>query len=177
MPATRPDARTRFRRLSHWALAILVCFVVISLTGFGSSVQVRLDTGDQWVCQWGIPFNYRPMKSIAREALLSINDGDNTSQWVWCAQQEHTTNHPDLMMYGFYLKASAWVAEDREIARLVVRDLADYLRKTHATSGLPECTPMIWPTIVDSEQNSIREGWKDDPEVQRYLQEKGYVLP
>lgn len=163
-----------------WALGIIVCLAIITLTGVGWSVQVRLDTGDQRVCYWGIPAYYRLMSPSARQALLSLDDDQVPHRWVWCATQVGS-NNADAMVYRFYHDAAVWVGEDREVAKLIVRDLAAYLRKTHATKELPECTPIIWPDVIergdDLNEATVIEGWASNPEVQRYLSTKGYSPP
>ena len=81
------------------------------------------------------------------------------------------------MVHGFYYKASAWVKEDPMIAKLVVRDLAAYLRSTHASHSLPDCFNMISPWVVDRTPGGpkVISGWQKNPEVLQYLAKNGYV--
>ncbi|WP_146585754.1 hypothetical protein [Posidoniimonas polymericola] len=164
------------RRRADWAIGIVVGLAVITSTGVGSSVQVRLDTGDQRVCYWGIPAYYRLMPPEVRRTLASLEDEEAPNRWVWCATQVGS-NNADAMVHRFYRCAAVWVSEDREVAKLIVRDLADYLRKTHATQGLPDCSPMLWPDVVevgeDFADGTVVVGWASMPEVQRYLAAKG----
>lgn len=85
------------------------------------------------------------------------------------------------MMDGFYLSAASWVAEDREVARLVVRDLADYLARTHGKKELPPCWPLLFwqrrSLELAAELPPIEEGWENDPEAKRFLRERGYFQP
>ena len=164
-----------------WALVIGVGLAVLSIAGFGSSTLIRVDTGDQLECLWGIPVHYQPMEPVAREALMSLNGGRVGSEWVWCTRQQNTTNHPGSMMYSYYANASAWVAVDHDLARLIVRDLAAYLRKTHATKELPECSYMASLGMVkrdpDTGIRTVQEHWDADPFAEIYLTEKGVCVP
>ena len=116
------------------AFSIISVFVLLSYQGVGSSVQVRVDTGDRRKCFWGIPVSYIPMKPESRNALLSLNDPQVPKRWVWCATKVGS-NNSDRMVYSFYYEAAAWVDIDPAIAKLVVRDLANYVQMTHATHG------------------------------------------
>jgi len=160
-----------------WVLGISFCFAAAILTEFGTSVQVRTDTGDQRVCLFGIPAYYRPIAPEVRQALLTLESDDIPRRWVRCGPQV-CTNDPASMMRGFYAKAAAWVAEDPDIAKLIVLDLAAYLQNTNAKSGLPQCTPMIWFNVVGRKDSSgaivVLEGWQSNPEVQKYLADKDH---
>ncbi len=165
------------KRKRGWAAGVVVGLLFVTLLGAGTSVEVRLDTGDQRTLLWGIPVAFHPMDDSARRALLSVDDPVVPPRWEWCAQQVGS-NNADAMVYRFYYEASAWVDEDPEIAKLVVRDLADYMRSTHARYSLPECTAMIWPDVVDCSQEPARviDGWKENPGVLGYLVTKGYTI-
>lgn len=162
------------------ALGIVLVFLGLSGAGAGDSVEVHLRTGDQRLLFWGIPIgSYRQLNAERRQALLSLNDPQIPSQWVWCATRVGS-NNADIMVIGFYREATAWVEADPEIAKLVVRDIATYLQATHATHGLPECIAMIWPDVVEQTSDGkyrVVPGWRKNPEVQRYLSKKGYVPP
>ena len=169
-PEKSPSQRFRFNlRTILWVVLIIAAgFLFLSCLGVGTSVQVRLDTGDQRECFWGIPVWYRPMLPEARKALLSLNDPQVPSRWVWCATQVGS-NNADSMVFGFYHKASVWVEVNPEIAKLVIRDLANYMQTTHATHGLPDCHSMLWHGIV--------EDWEINENVQRYLTSREYKQP
>jgi hypothetical protein len=164
------------KRRTGPAFGIIGVFGFLSCLGVGNSVQVRVDTGDQRLCFWGIPASYRPMESESRKALLSLNDPQVPRRWVWCATKVGS-NNADSMVYGFYYEAAAWVEVDPAIAKLVVRDLARYVQTTHATHGLPDCTSLIWPDVVDRRQPRAKvvEGWEKNQEVQAYLAARDYV--
>lgn len=99
---------------SGWAGAIVVGLLILPLPGVGSSVSVRLDTGDQRIPFWGIPINSRPMREPARSALLTLDRPNAPRGWRWCAQQVGS-NNADLMVYSFYTKATAWVDVDPKL--------------------------------------------------------------
>jgi hypothetical protein len=156
------------------ALFIVGGFVFLSCLGVGNSVQVRLDTGDQRLCFWGIPVCYHPTESESRKALLSLDDLQVPRRWVWCATKVGSHN-ADAMVYRFYYEAAAWVEVDPEIAKLIVRDLAKYVQTTHATHDLPDCTLIL--VVVDRRQPRAKvvEGWEKNQYVQAYLTARGYV--
>jgi hypothetical protein len=78
------------------------------------------------------------------------------------------------MVRRFYCEAAVWADADREIAKFVLQDIADYVRTTHATHGLPRCTAMLWPDVIENREGRVRvnSNWKDNPEVQQYLASK-----
>jgi hypothetical protein len=166
------------KRRNGLACAILVALLVLSGLGVGNSVVVYLPTGDQRLLFWGVPvMSYRCLKPEHRQGLLSLQDSEVPAKWVWCATQVGS-NNADIMVFGFYRTATAWIDVDPEIAKLVVRDIANYLRTTHATHGLPECIAMIWPDVVERASDGryhVVADWQKNPEVQRYLSKKGYV--
>lgn len=169
-------------RFTAWKpiVLFLCCAVVVSIflvaIDVGVSCQVRLDTGDRRYLFLIFPVGYGQMRSEAREALLSLNDSEVPKQWVWCARSVGS-NNADIMVSSFYADAAAWVSVDPAIARAVVRDLARYLRTTHATHGLPECDCMLWPTITRGEDGraKVPDEWQENAEIQGYLAAKGYA--
>ena len=162
---------------SNWAIAVVVVFLSLMYFGVGRSVDVRLDTGDQRIVQWGIPVDYRPMYEPARSSLLKLKMENARIEWCWCAKQD-SSNRPDRMMYNFYAAASAWGDVNPEIARLVVRDIAFYMQTTHANRGLPDYFSMISFDVIDRTNGVVRiaDGWQKNPQVLDYLTEKGFDL-
>ena len=172
-------------RRRSWAAALGTCALIVGLPALivsGVAFQVRLDTGDQRVAIWGIPFEGRPMSVGPREALLSLNDPGTPRRWVSC-DRRGGSNRTDVMLYDFYRRASAWVDVEPEIAKLAVRDLADWVSATHARHGLPHCTSVISATVVErygppgDRRVRVVDGWRRDPDVQFYLKNKGYSIP
>lgn len=155
---------------------VIPLFLLLSCLGLGSSVEFRLDTGDKRFVFWGIPVSHRSLRAEQRDANLSLSDAEVPRRWVWCARQVGT-NDPDAMVSAFYRDAAAWVDVDPEIAKLVRRDIADYLQTTHAARGSPECFVMLWPTVVEREETGshVVQDWQKNPDVQAYLARKGYV--
>jgi hypothetical protein len=178
-PCDNPGDKTRppRRRFTlKMLLAIIGTFLVISGLGLANSTEVRLDTGDQRDCFWGIPIVYRPMEPKSRVALLSLDDSRIPKEWVWCATQVGS-NNAHWMVYHFYRDAAAWVRVDTEIARAVVRDIASYVQTSHATHGLPDSWGMI-SFVLESRGDStwVVEGWEKNPRVRAYLAQKGLAL-
>lgn len=157
------------------AAAVVAGFLISPIVGIGSSVSVRLDTGDQRTEIWGIPISWTIMHEPARSALLSLEGADSLRRWRWCAQQVGS-NNADRMVYGFYVDAAAWVDVDPRVAKLVVADIASYVETTHATSGLPDCITMSGPDVIDrsAENRRVFDGWRQNPDVMAYLERKGY---
>lgn len=158
----------------HWGLAIgvVAAFLLATCMGFGYSVEFRLDTGDKRFLFWGVPISYRS----SHPELASLHDPKIPKRWVWSATQVGS-NAADSMVSDFYYDAAAWVEVDPQIAKLVVRDIADYLQSTHATHGLPDCMPMIGPSVIayDNGKRHVVKDWENDPQVQSYLEKKGYT--
>ena len=157
------------------AFGVFLVFLTLLLFEIGTSYQVSLATGDQRTCWWGIPVAYIPMEQRAREALLSLRDHYVPRSWVRCATKVGS-NNPDRMVVSYYFRASAWVAVDPEIAKLVVRDIADWFQKTRGAHGFPECHAMIWIDVVESGPSGPRviDGWDKNQAIQNYLAAKGY---
>ena len=149
---------------------------MLSCLGLGETVEVRLDTGDRRFLFWGVPVALQSLPSEPRERLVSLQDPDVPKEWTWCATQVGT-NHADAMVYGFYKNAAAWVEVDPEIAKLMVRDIAEYLQTTHGTHGLPGCA-ILWPVVERDEEGRrhIVEDWQKNENVQYYLKSKGYTV-
>ena len=119
------------------------------------------------------PIGYGQMLSEAREALLSLNDSEVPKQWVWCAMSVGS-NNADIMVSSFDADAAACVSVDPAIARAVVRDLARYLRTTHATHGLPECDCMLCRLSQGVRMDGQRcPTMAVNAEIQGYLAAKG----
>jgi hypothetical protein len=162
----------------RWAAAgVIAGFLVLSSIGVGNSVEVRLDTGDQRFLFWGIPTGgSRCLRPELRDRLLTLDDPEVPSQWVWCATQVGS-NNADAMVFGFYRAAASWIEVDPAIAKLLIRDISTYVRTTHATHGLPECTSMLFPDVVERNDGryQVVANWRNNPDVQWYLKSKGYV--
>ena len=166
------------KRRAGLAGTVIACFLFVTFLGFGTSALVRLDTGDQRQLLWGIPIRQMPMYDSPRQALLLLHDPEIREEWTWCAQQLGS-NNADLMVYSFYGRAAAWVDVDPEIAKLLVRDIANYVRTTHAMQGLPNCSGMIGLNVDQDHEHDrwrVIEGWQSKPEVIDYLAAHGYVL-
>jgi hypothetical protein len=166
------------RRRPKLAIGVGACFISLACGGVGTWVEVRLDTGDQRLLVWGMPFHYESLQPELRQRLLSLNDPQIPKQWVWCATRVGT-NNADYMVFRFYCKAVAWLEIDPEIAKLVVRDIAKYVQTTHGRRGAPECWSMLWrPIDCDNDDKChVKKNWRDDPNVQSYLKSKGYTYP
>ena len=160
---------------SGWAGAVVAGLLILPLLGVGTSVSVRLDTGDQRTEVWGIPISWAPMREPARSSLLTLKGADSRRRWRWCAQQVGS-NNANAMVRRFYVDAAAWVDVDPEVAQFVVADIASYVETTHATSGLPDCTTLIWPDVIDRSTGTPRvlDAWEHNPDVLAYLAQKGY---
>jgi hypothetical protein len=163
------------QRRAKPALGILAVILILSCLGFGNTMQVRLDTGDQRDLFWGIPFHYRNLDPESRRALLSLGDSDVPNQWIWCATAVGW-NQVGFGVQRDYRCAAAWVNVDPEIAKLIVRDLAAYVQSTHALRGLPSCTSMLWPPVIDPSKfpYQVIAEWKTDQGVRDYLDRRGY---
>lgn len=168
-------ATFNFLRQREWEAAFGTAgmLALLSLLGVGSATQVRLDTGDQRFCFWGFPVTTTPMQAESRSALLSLDDPEVPHTWVQCAT-EVETNNVAAMVYCFYRDAAAWVEVDPDIARLVVRDLAQYVKSTHALQGWPPCSSMLW--LDPHHRYRVPVDWEQNPAVQTYLAAKGYHL-
>jgi len=154
------------------AFGVIAAFLFLSCMGFGYSVEFRLDTGDERFLLWGVPYSYRS----SRPELLSLNDTEIPKRWVWCATQVGS-NNADIMVSDFYYGAALWVEVDPEIAKLIMRDIAEYLQSTHATHGLPECMEMTGSDVIEYNNGRpyVVKDWQANPRVQFYLEKKEYI--
>jgi hypothetical protein len=154
------------------AFGVIAAFLLVTFMGFGYSVEFRLDTGDKRFLFWGVPFSYRS----THPEISSLNDPEIPKRWVWSATQVGS-NNADSMVSAFYRNAATWVEVDPQIAKLVVRDIAEYLQSTHATHCLPDCIAIIEPPIIvyENGKRHVVKDWENDPQVQLYLEKKGYA--
>ncbi|MCE9545932.1 MAG: hypothetical protein K8T25_10495 [Planctomycetia bacterium] len=155
---------------------LVVGFIWLTLIGFGTTTEFRLDTGDMRETFWGCPISYSTtMKPAARAALLSLQDPQVPSRWVWCVT-ERGTDHPFVRVRYYYQCAGEMAVVDPGAARLVVRDIAECLQKYHG-SGRPECAQFLWlPRLINPTPPTPRliHGWQNDPAVKAYLAGRGY---
>jgi len=83
------------------------------------------------------------------------------------------------MCQGFYRKATAWIAVDPHLARMIANDIANYVRNTGVRQGLPDSFGML-AFVLDMDNKGswhVKPGWQQDEMVMDYLQRKGYSLP
>jgi hypothetical protein len=158
-------------------VAFLVAYALVK----GPTAEIRLDTGDLRYLYLGIPIQYDLMPEPERSQLISLTAGSNAlkSEWHSCAMHVGS-NNSNLMCAGFYMKAAAWIAVDRPLARLVVADIATYIRNTDARQGLPDSVEMLSFSIVDRNNNGtfrVMPSWQQNEMVLDYLQRKGYSPP
>lgn len=170
-------------RRSTWLTigAVVIClFVAGSLTGFGWTAQIRLDSGDLRYCFLSIPLSFDRMPEPQRSAILAIarESGSLPTEWRTCAIYPlPTSNNPDSMCRGFYHEAAAWVAADRTIARMALEDIAAYVRKTKAQYLLPDSVWILGPVVVSWETGAVPADWRTNDMVQMYCENKGYAIP
>jgi hypothetical protein len=77
---------------------------------------------------------------------------------------------------NFWFDAAAWIDAERPLGILMLRDLASYVERTNARTGLPECTPML--SWVIGENGLAKVDWQRiefQPELpQQTLDRLGY---
>lgn len=180
-PQPKPTRRSSFKRLaaSLGTAAGIVVMLAYALRS-GPSAEIRLDTGDLRYLYWGIPFQYRWMPEPARSQLIVLSAGSNTlkPEWHSCATRVGS-NNADGMCQGFYRKATAWIAVDPHLARMIANDIANYVRNTGVRQGLPDSFGML-AFVLDMDNKGswhVKPGWQQDEMVMDYLQRKGYSLP
>jgi hypothetical protein len=191
LPAPIIDYSTLRRRRKFSARTAATLFAVIGipilcawiLLHGPTSGEIRLDTGDLRYCYFGIPFRYSHMPQPQRSQLLSVAAGSSIlkPQWYTCVTYPlPTTNNPDAMLEGFYFRATAWISIDPRLARMIVEDIATYVKHTNAQAGLPDSFYLVSGFVVS--QNSqgrwtVEPDWRQDEEVRDYFTAKGYGPP
>ncbi len=188
MPAPIIDYSTLRRGRKFSARTAATLFAVIGipivcawfLLHGPTSGEIRLDTGDLRYCYFGIPFSYSRMPEPQRSRLLSLSAGSSIlkPQWFTCVTYPLTgSNNPDLMVEGFYSRATAWIPVDPKLAQMIVEDIAKYVKGTNARSGLPDSFYLVSGFLVDQNtqgQWTLDPNWRQDEEVQNYFTAKGY---
>ena len=182
--APPPRRRVRLRPAAVLAVTIVLALWLVVRPPGPTSADIRLDTGDLRYRWFGVPVWYDRMPEPTRSHLLAAAAGSAvlTPEWQTCVTYPlPTSNNTDAMCRGFYAEGADWIPADPGVARLVLEDVATYVRRTNARSGLPASVRMLSPLGVmgiDARGiRTIRPDWRDDPEVQAYLQSKGYVPP
>lgn len=166
------------RKLLVAFLALIAVLAVILFTGYGTSAQVRLDTGDLRHCILGIPCSYEMMPEPERSTLLQLakNSPILRPDWYTCAVFPlRTSNNSHYMCRGFYRDAARWAGTDATIARFAAEDIATYVITTHANYSLPECFSVL--RTIDRFFNAPPDNWRTNDFVQAYCETKGYVPP
>jgi hypothetical protein len=157
-----------------YASALVCAFVLFSCLGLGSTFQVRLDSGDQRICFWGIPTFHRSIDAEARNSLLSLNGSEVPKRWA-TFHARFGLRYDTRIARDYYEEAAEWVNVDPAIAELILSDLASHVVRGR-TDQPPECSAMLYFTGIQWEGRvrSVAANWRADPHVQRYLASKKY---
>ncbi|MFO0838151.1 MAG: hypothetical protein U1D55_06455 [Phycisphaerae bacterium] len=171
--SVRTSARVRLAILAAACIAAAIPYV----TGVGQIVQIRLDSGDLRWCYWGVPVWVERMPEPDRSAILAVSSSSRVirPEWRTCAvYPRRTTNCTEAMCWGFYRRAVEWVPIDRNIARLALEDIANYIVATGAESSLPDCALLFHSHAIDPNTKRVSPNWQSDETVRWYCESKGY---
>jgi len=163
---------SRRRKFAVLAIGLIAVAVYFSLGP--TSADIRLDTGDLRYRYMGIPIVYERMPEPQRLRLLQLTKNSSvcTSNWEQCASFPlHTSNNPDGMCRGFYMRIEAWIDVDKKLALAGAEDIARYIRETNARNGLPRSTPLLFKTAWSDDQAKtmrVEDGWQADAEIAAY---------
>ena len=174
----------RLRRLIFPIIlsAVLVTIAYSLLTG-PTSGDIRIDTGDLRYRYLGIPITYRRMPEPQRSALLALAAQSSIlkPEWHQCVSYPlHNSNNTDLMCREFYFCATVWAKQDQRLARAMLEDVARYIIRTRAASGLPLSSWLLSGVFVSPDDHGnwvLKPDWAQDEEAIAYLQSKGLGIP
>jgi len=111
--------------------------------------------------------------------ILSARSDVIDSGWYQCAKYPlPTTNNTDAMCRMFFIRAAIWAREDPAIGKLMIEDLAEYIRETRARHGAPEGWDLFFWRLEEDGQGVRRpmQGWREDEHIQAYLQTNGITV-
>ncbi|MDB5319775.1 MAG: hypothetical protein JWN40_1406 [Phycisphaerales bacterium] len=169
---------TRRRKFAVLAIGLIAVVVYFSLGP--TSADMRLDTGDLRYRYMGIPIVYERMPEPQRSRLLQLTQGSRVCAPTWeqCASFPlHTSNNPDAMCRGFYMRIDAWIDVDKKLALAGVEDIARYISETNGRRGLPRSTPLLFKTKWSDDDRArtmrVEEGWQADAGIAEYRKSLG----
>ena len=141
-------------------VALATCLLWVVFIG-PTSTAIRLDTGDLRDSYFGFTIqSYRmpePQRSIISGAAQEA--GLSKGKWMTCARYPlPTTNNPHIMCAGFWFDAAVWIEAERPLGVVVLRDLASYVDRTAASSGLPASTSIL--SCVTNDGKSAQVDWE-----------------
>jgi hypothetical protein len=181
----QPKRRLPFRLTT--SKVIVLCILLIALVtflrgGLLSSADIRLDTGDLRYRYLGLPLFYERTSEPERSQLLALASNSKVLRpdWHTCAKFPlHGSNNPVAMCRGWYFRANIWAAQDPQLARLMLEDVANYIKATNATQGLPASSIFLSGLFVETNSKGwfLKQGWRQDDELLVYTRSKSYTLP
>jgi hypothetical protein len=183
----QPRRRSPFRLTPR--KVIVLCVLMFGLAVFLrggplTSADIRLDTGDLRYCYLGIPLVYERMPEPQRSQLLALAANSKVLRPEWCKCATfplRSSNNEDGMCRGLYYKASVWAAQDPQLARLLLEDVAaNYIAAPNATQGSSASVGLLSGFFVQPDTTGkwvVKQGWRQDEEALEYAKAKGYNLP
>jgi hypothetical protein len=181
--AGRPAKRLG-KRLALIGLAVAVGGLLAHgiYTGFRTSADIQFSTGDIRYRYLGIPVRHwrmpDPDRSLIQSAALesTVLSGD----WQPCATFPLSIrDDSDIRCRASYARATAWLEQDPGLGRLVLEDLAAYIRKNKGDypSPPPDCAPLLSMARFQVDRYVVADDWRENPAVILYAEAKGYELP
>jgi hypothetical protein len=145
------------------------------------TAEFRLDTGDLRYLRFGIPYWVDRMPDPYRSELLAaaLASGVPIGEWHRCASYPlPTSNSPDAMCQGFYLKLIPWLRRDKALGLAIQRDIARYIKTTDARRSLPACFPLLMASdslVIDKEPFNIHLESLTTEELSQLFAEMNYT--
>jgi len=173
----------RAGRIKDQFLAVLSHELRTPLTPVLLTVSRLQASGDLPECFLGIPLVHERMPEPARSQLLALAANSNVLRPEWCKCATfplRSSNNEDGMCRGWYYKACYWAAQDPQLARLMLEDVASYIASTNANQGLPTSVDFLSGFFIETDATGqwvVKQGWRQDDELLAYAQSKGYNLP
>jgi hypothetical protein len=169
-----------FGALLVGAVMLLLAFRLMS--GGCYYAAIRADTGEVKECVLGFPYERFAGSDRLSAALEWVGDLPPQVDEGWYIVDSDALEPERNLHYrwmGLYRKATAWTQVDLRVARWVLEDLSEGLRRSPLE--LPSLAKAVLrdsstgPIELDEESGSyeVRPGWQQDPDVRRYLHGKG----
>jgi hypothetical protein len=124
---------------------------------------------------------YKRMPEPQRSQLLGLaaNSQILLPEWQQCAEFPlSTSNSPDGMCRGWYIKACVWASQDSRLARLMLEDVASYISTTNASQGAPASSLFLSGFYLyrnTSGKWTVMQSCQHREALQAYMQSKGYI--
>ncbi len=163
-------------RFAVYSTLGLILFVMFTIQGRPSSIDIRVDCGDLRFRYWGIPIIYERMREPQRTALLAIARAAPpiAPKWIPVLPQR-TSNYNAGEYQSRYFKRMPWAKADPNICRLLLEDFSTYITRADGRSYAGGWGTRVseWGAMGDP----ISPDWISDPDIRQFCESHGYERP